>query len=438
MKSTQSDGDIKENHDNNTSLILNNNSTTIFSSENFEKRQKKIKYPSVRKIVNSYNFFKNSYTYQKKEKIFTQLFDSDFHQIQNKNIKLFSFDENFEFIPLNSRKLVFDDLYEFDRCFYQKNFNIDLEENLNKNKKKTIISNINNKLSQIKNDYNLSSWKTEIIEKILKSKNKKNLKTKIIKQITKKGFPKNYRPLLWRFLIKNDLKITKNLFKIHLKTAIENYTPNTLIKKDLDRTFSFYKKSQEFSLICKEAIILLNMFEIYRPDLKYIQGMSYIIVMLLLIFPPYSAFKYFCNLIIGKSLLYKLFSFEKIFIDRINFMVESIFKKSCKKLYTFLKINNLEIWNIFWVEFVFALFMKNFDSKTSIVLWDLFLLKEEFVIFKLNRIIFLIIKENLRFVRKDTFLEDVKKLMISKREVILYNLFKEEDFDYYIMDLLNI
>ena len=291
-------------------------------------------------------------------------------------------------------------------------------------------------MTQIKNEYNLSSWRSEIVEKILKSKNKQNLKKKIKNHLTKKGIPSVYRPIIWRFLIKNDLKITKQLFKIHLKSAIQNYTPNTLIKKDIDRTFSHYQKSQEFSLITKEAIILLNMFEIYRPDLKYVQGMSYIMVMLLLIFPPYPAFKNFCNLIIGKSVLYRVFSFEKLYIEKMNFMMEEIFKKDCRKLYDFLKRNNLECWNIFWVDFVFAMFMKNFDLKSCQVLWDMFLVDEEFVVLKLNRVIFLILKENLKVIRKDLFLEDVKRLILKKREVILYNLFKEEDFDFYLKDLL--
>ena len=141
MKSTKSDGDIKENKNLNTSLILNNNSTTIFSSDDFPKSQKKIKFPSLLKITNSYSFFKNSFTFQKKERILSQLFESDLKQIGTNNSKLFSFDEKFEFIPYKSRKLVLDDLYEFDRCFYQKNFDIDLSQNPNKKKKKKLISN---------------------------------------------------------------------------------------------------------------------------------------------------------------------------------------------------------------------------------------------------------------------------------------------------------
>ena len=39
--------------------------------------------------------------------------------------------------------------------------------------------------------------------------------------------------------------------------------------------------------------------------------MSYLMTMLLLFFPPYKAFKYFCNLVLTKKFLYKTYLFKK-------------------------------------------------------------------------------------------------------------------------------
>lgn len=41
------------------------------------------------------------------------------------------------------------------------------------------------------------------------------------------------------------------------------------------------------------------MFHIYRPDVSYVQGMTYPAIVLTLIVGKYKAFAIFCNLIVG-------------------------------------------------------------------------------------------------------------------------------------------
>lgn len=53
---------------------------------------------------------------------------------------------------------------------------------------------------------------------------------------------------------------------------------------------------------------------------------------------------------------------------------------------------------MFWIEWVYSIFLRSFDLKTSLILWDYMILLEDKLIFVLTNIIFQEISEH-----KDTF-----------------------------------
>jgi hypothetical protein len=58
------------------------------------------------------------------------------------------------------------------------------------------------------------------------------------------------------------------------------------------------------------------LFHCYRPDISYVQGMTYPAAILLLVtLDKYKAFKYFCNLAVANELIRNLYSFnlKKVF-----------------------------------------------------------------------------------------------------------------------------
>lgn len=58
-----------------------------------------------------------------------------------------------------------------------------------------------------------------------------------------------------------------------------------------------------------------------------------------------------------------------------------------------MSINKVEMWNIYWIEWVYALFLRSFDLKTSLVLWDAFFLYGDIILFKLCYAVFKILNE---------------------------------------------
>lgn len=117
-------------------------------------------------------------------------------------------------------------------------------------------------------------------------------------------------------------------------------------------------------------------------------------IMLLLHFETHKSFTLFCNLIVRRKFLYKTYLFKINYIKDINCCLEHIISKNYFKLYSYLKEKSLDLWNILWVEWVYALFLRTFDVKTCETLWDLILVRGDIFVFKLTYVIFGIIDSN--------------------------------------------
>jgi hypothetical protein len=59
------------------------------------------------------------------------------------------------------------------------------------------------------------------------------------------------------------------------------------------------------------------MFHLYRPDISYVQGMTYPIIVLTLVVGKVKAFQMFANLILGNSFFRKMYLFEPHFIQAV-------------------------------------------------------------------------------------------------------------------------
>ncbi len=78
-----------------------------------------------------------------------------------------------------------------------------------------------------------------------------------------KGLPSKHRPVLWKFLVTNDLKISKAYSKHLLNQALEKpINPRALIGLDLKRSFHHLWACNNFSSLLVEAEIVLQMWEV--------------------------------------------------------------------------------------------------------------------------------------------------------------------------------
>ena len=141
----------------------------------------------------------------------------------------------------------------------------------------------------------------------------------LVSSLLEKGIPPNLRVRIWPLLIGNVLKITPEVFEIYRNRALGNRrvsidsTETTemgkegtvqLSDEDLKRTFvplGFFGIGEPMYAKIRE---LLLCYAYYRPDIGYVQGMSFIAGILALHIPDsYLCFQCLANLLGSEHLI---------------------------------------------------------------------------------------------------------------------------------------
>jgi hypothetical protein len=65
------------------------------------------------------------------------------------------------------------------------------------------------------------------------------------------------------------------------------------------------------------VVEFLEIFHVFRPDVSYVQGMTYPTMVLIPVLGKIRAFTLFCNLVLGNSFLRRLFAMEGNFVSSL-------------------------------------------------------------------------------------------------------------------------
>ena len=270
---------------------------------------------------------------------------------------------------------------------------------------------------------NLSKiWVNEIIPKWTEKK-----KDKKIKDYFYMGLPDNVRGKVWILCLGNRFSITKEYYEIQVKNSkeiLEKYKINkknentindintisneneikdisiikdkeksiNIIDLDIERTFPYLGIFKGDSPMAQDLREILRVFVISRPDIGYIQGLSFIAGILLLNMDKFKAFISLMNLILNpimlpfykmdnESIQQRLKLFKQVFyynlpelcehFDELGLLPENYFLSWNMTLFT--RDVNLElakrIWDVFMIEGIKAIysaaivFLSHFESK---------------------------------------------------------------------------
>lgn len=106
-----------------------------------------------------------------------------------------------------------------------------------------------------------------------------------------------------------------------------------------------------------------------RPDLGYVQGMSYVAGSILLHCEgEIEAFKCFSNLM-NRDLLFNFYSFDMEKVNIIFHVFMNLMRDKLPKMYSVFKQTNLSC-SIFLFEWIVALYSNIFPLETSAKIWD--------------------------------------------------------------------
>ncbi|XP_047439580.1 TBC1 domain family member 14 isoform X2 [Mugil cephalus] len=210
--------------------------------------------------------------------------------------------------------------------------------------------------------------------------------TRRVRDLWWQGIPPSVRGKVWSLAVGNELNITHELYNICLARAKEKWrttaapTAETepedressleLIKLDISRTFPqlcIFQKGGPYHDVLHS---ILGAYTCYRPDVGYVQGMSFIAAVLILNLDTADAFIAFANLL-NKPCQMAFFRVDHSLMLTYFAAFEVFFEENLPKLFAHFKKNNLTP-DIYLIDWIFTLYSKPLPLDLACRVWDVF------------------------------------------------------------------
>ncbi|GMR62403.1 hypothetical protein PMAYCL1PPCAC_32598, partial [Pristionchus mayeri] len=240
-------------------------------------------------------------------------------------------------------------------------------------------------------------WIEQILPKWDEMRNSKRCR-----ELWWQGVPTSIRGKVWSLAVRNDLNITPELYDCYSKRAEQKlieYTENkgfdvtepsgsngnrenslAQVHLDVSRTFPslgiFQKDGPYYDSLQK----LICTYVCYRPDVGYVQSMSFIAGLLLLQMEPYPAFVAFANLM-SRPLQTAFFQLQQPEMTEYFIAFDRYFAQELKELHE--HFDDLDVRpDLYLIEWVYTLFAKSLPLDVTCRVWDVFLRDDEEFVFK--------------------------------------------------------
>ncbi|XP_028278759.1 TBC1 domain family member 12-like isoform X1 [Parambassis ranga] len=232
-------------------------------------------------------------------------------------------------------------------------------------------------------------WNTEILPHWDTMKG-----TRRVRELWWQGLPPSVRGRVWSLAIGNELNITPELYEIFLSRAKEKWRSYSetssvndnesdggasladressldLIKLDISRTFPtlfiFQKGGPYHDLLHS----VLGAYTCYRPDIGYVQGMSFIAAVLILNLEEAEAFITFANLL-NKPCQMAFFRVDHDLMLKYFAAFEIFFEENLPRLFGHFQDNNLTP-DLYLIDWIFTLYSKSLPLDVACRVWDVF------------------------------------------------------------------
>ncbi|XP_028982945.1 TBC1 domain family member 12 [Betta splendens] len=218
--------------------------------------------------------------------------------------------------------------------------------------------------------------------------------TRRVRELWWQGLPPSVRGRVWSLAIGNELNITAELYEIFLSRAKEKWRSYSetssvndsesdggtsladressldLIKLDISRTFPalfiFQKGGPYHDLLHS----VLGAYTCYRPDIGYVQGMSFIAAVLILNLEEAEAFITFANLL-NKPCQMAFFRVDHELMLKYFAAFEVFFEENLPRLFSHFQCNSLTP-DLYLIDWIFTLYSKSLPLDVACRVWDIF------------------------------------------------------------------
>lgn len=219
--------------------------------------------------------------------------------------------------------------------------------------------------------------------------------TKKTRDLWWQGLPSSVRGKVWRLAIGNELNLTPQLYEICLSRAqnrlnspepshgesdIDQESSMDVIQLDIARTFPHLCIFQEGGPYSDVLHSLLAAYVCYRPDVGYVQGMSYIAAILILNMEQYDAFICFANLL-NRPLHLAAFTLNQEQMQAYYNAYNEIFNYNLPRLYVHFEKSGLTP-DLYLLDWIYTIFAKAMPLDVACRIWDIFLRDGDVFIFR--------------------------------------------------------
>ncbi|XP_077585165.1 TBC1 domain family member 12-like isoform X2 [Stigmatopora nigra] len=219
--------------------------------------------------------------------------------------------------------------------------------------------------------------------------------TRRVRDLWWQGVPPSVRGRVWSLAIGNELNITAELYDIFLcrakekwrsyseTSSVNNDSENDggasladressldLIKLDISRTFPslfIFQKGGPYHDVLHSV---LGAYTCYRPDIGYVQGMSFIAAVLILNMEEADAFVTFANLL-NKPCQMAFFRVDHHLMLKYFAVFEVFFQENLPRLFHHFTINKLTP-DLYLIDWIFTLYSKSLPLDVACRVWDVF------------------------------------------------------------------
>lgn len=238
-------------------------------------------------------------------------------------------------------------------------------------------------------------WNNEILPNWETMRN-----TRRVRELWWQGLPPSIRGKIWSLAIGNELNITSELYEIFLSRAKEKWrsfnetsslsesedcgvdkeSSLDLIKLDIFRTFPSLYIFQKGGPYHDVLHSILGAYTCYRPDVGYVQGMSFIAAVLILNLEEPDAFIAFANLL-NKPCQMAFFRVDHDLMLKYFAAFEVFFEENLPKLFVHFQNNSLTP-DFYLIDWIFTLYSKPLPLDVACRVWDLFCRDGEEALFR--------------------------------------------------------
>ncbi|UMM39972.1 hypothetical protein L5515_016789 [Caenorhabditis briggsae] len=234
-------------------------------------------------------------------------------------------------------------------------------------------------------------WMDQILPKWEEMKDSKRCR-----ELWWQGVPAKVRGELWCLAIGNEIGITKELYDGLMEQAEENIAKQlaeqskncedrkeasvTQIHLDATRTFTSLGMFQKDGPYYDHLLKLLSAYAILRPDIGYVQSMTFIAAVLLIQMEPYPAFMTFANLL-DRPLQSAFFGLKQPQMTEYFIAYDRYLEQELPALHQHL--DKLDVRpDLYLIEWTFAMYAKSLPLDVTCRIWDVYFRDGEEFLFK--------------------------------------------------------